>query len=226
MPEKESPTPYSKFVTQLTGVTEAFLGVKIPDATKQTWENLYQLIHKIDKRYDEQQNPAKRQQIAESTVNFIRNHNAPYPYPDDQEIALATPLKEIFWQKNAENFAAKLAHVFDITEQLRQAKNPVQYAYLTLQDGASCADLFCDLLPPEIQARPGFTSFEKLMKHLAAAHKAIDSIQDLPIDHDHQQTEIKPGITAYYSLAIGLLGQIPPIIFDGGLTIFSSRTQT
>jgi hypothetical protein len=229
MSEKEKASPYSKFVTQLIGVTETFLGVKVPDNTKQTWESLYQLIHLIDDRYDKEPDPQKRQLIAENTVKFIAEYNTPYPYPDDQEIKLAKHLKETVWQQrepNVADFAEKMSRVFSTTESLRQTKSPAQYTHFTLLDGANCAVLFTQLLPAKIQVTPGSKNFEKFLKHLAAVHKTKDSIQDFPEDFSNGQTEIAPSNIAYAHLAIGLIKELPKIAFYGGLTIFSSRTRT
>jgi len=216
---------YSSFVSQLVIITELTLHTKVPVHTIQTWNNFYFLIHAIDNRYDQEKNAGKRQEIAEKTVEFITRKDSSYPYPNPQEIDLATKLKQIIWQKEETeifHFGKMMKQVFTTTEELRHVKTPAENARLTQLDGAVCAPLFCELLPGEINTKTGFNNFRYFVNHLAGAHKTLDSIKDFTEDHSNGQTEIFPGPIAYLYLAIGLLGELPPIIYHGSLAFIKS----
>ncbi len=211
---------YQKISRELALIVEQISGLSIPEKTIEKWKILTSSVYLVDNKVDNISDQKDRISLTQKIILFLNGETIDFSNDKDLEKAmldirdLSTSLDE----EQKQTFIGCLVRVLNITEEIKQEKNPNNFVTLTRLEGQVFSRIFLPFLSEDFRQQGGYPKLVHALTRIGRASNSLDTLIDLPGDYKDKRTEIKPSVANRILFVGSILSDSYSVLKDIGLS--------
>lgn len=186
---------YKRGATSIRIITEGQLGIKLPDETINTWQNLFVAMRLVDNQIDSEPDQSKRLRYSQSILEYLADKGSLSESFDSDLVDCAQKVKQDIAQLTEAKrvtFTNSLSTLFKVTEKIRSSTDIEEVSNLCRLEGQLTWRILQPFLPDDIFSGDQRRDHNKFITRLGRAGNIVDTFIDFPDDYNNGELQVPP----------------------------------